>query len=200
VNPAVVALGVAIALVLSAGRGLADDESDAASRVDCGTSSLFLYCRLEGASVELEAIQRQLPDETAEGASLQLLLDLARANGVAASAIKADPSRHEFNRPAILHVVRNGSGHYLVVRPTADRSRVQVFDGLAEPYLETWSRFLKTSRWDGYAVTVVSRRRVWTSGGLLATSLGAGIVAGVCLFSGERLVRRRRDRRAIADT
>ncbi len=94
--------------------GRAEDEDDPIN--DCGVNALYTLLRIEGRQISLEAVRRVLPPPGPNGLSMQALVDTGRGLGLRLEGVKLSPSEAP-DRPMILLLKTQETGHFVVVRP-----------------------------------------------------------------------------------
>ncbi len=182
----------------SGGPGIADAEEIESERdiFSCGHWALYILCRLEGRPVDLATVAARLSGGSAAGHSLAQIRAAAASCGLRLRGVRLGPGDWPLDRPALIHLDRHASGHFVVIRPIGHTGKlVQVIDGPHRVEVLDFDRLTSSPEWTGRAL--VPRRPNWVGGAGVGVAVGAS--GSILIYASRRLRYRRRaaDRRPI---
>lgn len=152
----------------------ADAETSAREEdaIPCGTLSLYVLCRLEGRKVDLTTVAARLPEDVRAGHSLAEIRDAAAECGLRLRGVRLRPSDWPLDRPALVHLDRHSSGHFVVIRPVGQSGRLaQVIDGRHRVEVLDFERLVSSPEWTGLAL--IPGRPNWAGGAGVALAIAA---------------------------
>jgi hypothetical protein len=160
--------------------------------ISCGALSLYVLCRLEGCRAPLATIMARLPAESRAGHSLAQIRDAAAACGLGLRGVRIRRSDWPLDRPALIHLDRHTSGHYVVIRPVGHSGRlVQVIDAPNRVETLDFDHLISSPDWTGLAL--IPRRPNWAGGVGIVLAIAASVLVLM------RTVARLRHRHRTAD-
>ena len=130
----------------------------------CPVTSLYVLFHLSGSKVGFADILRQLDQPTREGIPASVLCQVAEHHGMPLDVVKLD--EHDvssFSGPWIAFLqpcagVGSGVGHYVVIRPVSDGSKLQVIDPPQPPRIVPRTKLFEKDGWCRIALVPQTRR------------------------------------------
>jgi ABC-type bacteriocin/lantibiotic exporter with double-glycine peptidase domain len=144
----------------------------------CGPIALYLLARMEGRAADLAHVQSRVVIGTDGSSTLDHLRQAADSLGLQSEAVLLKRTDWPLDRPAILHLDRGSSGHFVVIRPVGHTGKlVQVIDAPDQVEVMDFDQLASDPSWTGAALVPTHKaiapwRRI-----LLALTLAAGPVA-----------------------
>ena len=140
----------------------------------CGPLALTILLRLEGSDVGLDRIDSDLGEPSRQGHSLAELARAADRLGYPLGGIRIAPGDGPIRHPALAHLMRDGQGHFVVVRPLAGSdSLVQVIDPAVGSSITSLDILIANPGWTG--VALARDRSRWRRAASLAMIVASGI-------------------------
>jgi len=126
---------------------------------DCGWASLYSLLRLEGHSVTVSDIKRNLPPPDDDGYSMLELLEAASRCGLNLNGVRLVGNDQVIDRPMILFFDQKPHGHFLVARPVGHSGKlVQVLELGSPPDVLDQAQLLGSEQWTGLALVPASSK------------------------------------------
>jgi Peptidase C39 family len=148
-------------------------EKSGDSGFSCGTLALAAMLRLEGRPADIDRVRSLLPDRPAH--SLSELRDAGLALGLKLRGVHLSRRDWPLDRPALVHLDRNDSGHFVVIRPVGNTGLlVQMIDSVHGVEVMDVKDLFASGQWTGAAL-VPSRSVDWVPARL-------GLVVGLSLL------------------
>lgn len=145
----------------------------------CGCNSLYVYLRLQGASVEYGTVLREVP-VSAQGTNLVELRDAASRLGTETAVLSVTRNElRDLRCPVIAHLNSSAQqeqnlGHYVVLTPRGDGG-ITVIDGTTGNTVEYDPEAMEQAGWSGYVLAPPPRTSP------LVLGAAGGVLLGACL-------------------
>ncbi len=125
-------------------------EPAATRTAPCGLTTLAMLARLKGIDGATERLRQALGPGTQTGHSLREMIVAGQSVGVRLRGVRVEAGDWRPDGPAILHVVRSGESHYVVVRPVG--RLVQILDPLGTIQVIEPGDLTAKAGWTGIAL------------------------------------------------
>ncbi len=141
----------------------------------CGELALTVLGRLLGTKPDPEPLRRALGPGSATGHSLAELIAGGRSCGLRLRGVHLDRENWPLDGPAVLHLRREGKGHFVVIRAVGQTGRfVQILDPPRPSQIVDFGDIARGPGWTGAAL--IPEAPGWGCP-------GPASLAGLCILS-----------------